>query len=67
MSAKVDGVRKHVVLTVYCGMKAYRESMDKHPRGLDGVEWSDLCLGWFFFGESIQDLFEAGRVAALVI
>jgi hypothetical protein len=55
MSAEVDGVRRCVVLTDYHDIEAYRESKDKHPRGLDEEEGPDLCLGWFFFGESIED------------
>jgi len=55
MSAEVDGVRKRVVLTYYYDIKAYRESKDKHPRDLGEEEWPDLCFGWFFFGESIED------------
>ena len=35
MSAEVDGVRKCVVLTDYHDIKTYKESQDKHPRGLD--------------------------------
>jgi hypothetical protein len=55
VSAEVDSERKRAVLTDYHGIKAYRESKLKHPRGLDEEEWPDLFFGWFFFGEDIED------------
>jgi len=69
MSAEVDGVRRRVILTDYRDIKAYRESKDKHPRGLDEEEEPDLCFGCFFLGKvsKILHLFEAGKLAALVI
>ena len=49
----------YVVLADYHDVKAYRESKDKHPRGLDEEERPDLrvCFGWFFFGGKYRSFF----------
>jgi hypothetical protein len=68
----VDGVKKRVVLTDYHDRKAYRERKDKYPRGLEEEEGPDLCFGWFFFRESIEDssfvrIWEVGSFGDIII